>query len=157
MNKKGPQAGEPFSKWQILVEETRTEKCLAIRALAEITLIPSGTLFNWLRAKTGVPSFTRYKPPVNKRMADALGIKPDTLWEAYQHSLKTIPSPPGPAPQSQGNPPAGNSVLQEDVTPYSLGSTNDRLTKLLSLLQTTGRSTFTLQEIQILASMIEPD
>jgi len=117
MNKKGPQAGEPFSKWQILVEETRTEKCLAIRALAEICLIPSGTLFNWLRAKTGVPSFTRYKPPVNKRIADALGIKPDTLWEAYQHSLKHIPSPPGPAPRSQGNPPAGNSGLQEDVTP----------------------------------------
>jgi hypothetical protein len=154
-NPKGPQAVEPHSTWQLLVEKSRAKKRLSLRALASAAKIPPGTLFNWVRAKSGTPPYTTYKKPLNTRLASTLEIEPEQLWKAFEESLdayeKSLPAPAPPAPLPQRIPAAGNS-LAEDETPYRTGT----LAQLKAMIAATGRQAFTAQEIYAMIDLIAP-
>ena len=157
-NPKGPQAVEPHSPWQLLVEKQRTAKRLSIRSLAEESKIPAGTLFNWVRAKTGTPPYTNYKKTLNNRLASCLEIDPMDLWKAFQESLEAYESTiasstpaPVPAPMPQRNHSAGNYMAEE--SPAYRAST---LSQLKALIAATGRTSFSDQEIYAMIDLINP-
>lgn len=144
-NRYGPKHVDPHSPWQLLIEEKRKENQISMRQLATRAQVPSGTLFNWLRAGTGAPSRVSYTTSVNARIAKALGITEEDLASAYNESAFRPVDPkikdpePLPAPH-----------LAESPTAYSV----DGLRRLLSSLKSTGRQTFSIQELELAASMI---
>lgn len=144
-NRYGPKHVEPHSPWQLLIENTRSEKQISMRELASRAQIPSGTLFNWLRAGTGAPGRLSYTSTVNARLSQALGISEEMLAEAYNASAfrpvdpKVIEPDPRPAPHHSENHPA-ISV--------------DGLRHFLNNLKATNRQSFTIAELELAASMI---
>ncbi len=144
-NRFGPKAVEPHSQWQILVENQRKEKELSIREVSTRAQIPSGTLFNWVRAKTGAPPRTSYTQEVNKRLAAVLNLTEDELAEAYNASAfkpvdpKMI-EPPRPAPHH----------VAENLTAFTV----DGLKRFVAMLEASGRTSFTIEEIKLTAGMI---
>ncbi len=150
----GPRLVDPHSPWQLLVEKWRSEEKVAVRLLASRALIPTGTLFNWLRSKTGAPSRMAYTQDVNKRITKALHPKASgkkfeelekELADAYNKSAYTPVDPnviesPRPAPHS----------LQENSTAF----TADGLVRFLQMLKTTGRESFSMAELEFTAVMI---
>lgn len=144
-NRYGPKHVEPHSPWQLLIEKTRTEKEMSMRALASRAQIPAGTLFNWLRAGTGAPSRVTYTSSVNARISRALGITEQLLADAYNESAfkpvdpKIIEPSPSPAPH-----------LSESTAAFTV----DGLKRFLHNLRATGRQTFTMSELELAASMI---
>jgi hypothetical protein len=144
-NRYGPKHVDPHSPWQLLIESTRAEKQIPVRALATRAQIPPGTLFNWLRSGTGAPSRTTYTTSVNARLSRALGISEDSLADAYNQSAfrpvdPTIADPePRPAPH-----------LAENATAFTV----DGLRRFLHNLKATGRKSFTIEELELAASMI---
>ena len=145
-NRYGPKAVNPFSPWQILVEKQRVETKQPLRLIATRAQIPSGTLFNWVRAKRGCPPRTSYTQDLNKRLALALQCDEQELADAYNASAfrpvdpKVIEAPPRPAPHT----------LQENPTAYTV----DGLKRLLAMLKASGRTSFTFGEIELTAGMI---
>lgn len=141
-NQHGPQAVEPHSEWQLLIERTRSEKKLSIREVASKSNIPSGTLYNWVRAKKGAPSRSIYTASANKRLAHALQIDENELAEAYNRSAfnpvdpNQPDPPPRPAPRASGEDP--RRIIGE----------------LVAALRKTKRSTFTIDEIELVASTL---
>jgi hypothetical protein len=137
-NKKGPKAVEPHSPWQLMVETSRSDQSISIRRLGEMANFPSGTLFNWVRAITGVPPRSSYPKSTNKRIAGALGIEPGKLWDAFVMSLN-----PDIKPDSVANPDAkSDSAKPVGREPIEI---------LLAMLRSASRSQFTLAEIEALA------
>lgn len=142
-NKFGPKAVNPHSPWQLLIEKSRKEKKIPLRELATRAQIPSGTLFNWVRAKKGAPPRISYTANLNRRIATALGIEPEHLADAYNSSAfkpvdhAAIEMDPRPAPQ-----------LRENADAV------DGLDRLLHVLRAAGRQTFTLTELGMLISML---
>lgn len=150
----GPQFVEPHSEWQLLVEKTRATKRLSIRTLAELSKVPAGTFFNWIRAKSGCPPYTTYKPAVNDRLAKILGLPAESLWQAYKNSLD---SEPVPAPTFQKNPSLGIPVnLEQSPAAYRAGT--NKLAQFQNMLAATGKQSFSIQEITTLISILNsPD
>lgn len=150
-NRYGPKAVEPHTPWQLMIEAARAQTKMPLRKVAEKSDIPAGTLFNWLRAKTGAPPRATYTANLNRRLAEALMIKPEDLAEAYNKSAfnpvdpdafeeaPSAPAPPSPAP-----------VVQEDIIAFRV----DGLKRLLAMLRSTGRTSFTMAEIELSAAMI---
>jgi transcriptional regulator with XRE-family HTH domain len=142
-NQFGPQATDPYSPWQLLIEGIRQEKEITLRQLAALAQIPAGTLFNWVRAKSGAPSRSSYTSEVNARLSRALGVQEDKLAEAYNQSAFKPVDPqhpdPAPAPKTLESLPA---------------QTVDALKRLLAVLKSTGRESYTLGEIELLAGMV---
>lgn len=144
-NKLGPKYVEPFSPWQLLVEKQRQTHKLPLREVAELAQIPSGTLFNWVRAKRAAPPRTSYTQDVNKRLAKAIKADEQELAQAYNASAFKPVDPkvieaPSPAPH----------MLGENLTTFTV----DGLKRFLAMLKASGRSNFTIGEIELTASMI---
>ena len=84
---------EPFSPWQVLVENRRVELGVSTRALAE-AISASGksvehtTVWAWLRSPVGYPPKETYDVAVNMRLAKALDLRPERLAEAYEESRR---------------------------------------------------------------------
>jgi hypothetical protein len=79
------------SPWQALVLERAELTGHTTRSLAAAITTPrrafaNTTLWSWTRCHDGGPSPSAYKPEVNRLMAKALGIPPDTLAAAYDQS-----------------------------------------------------------------------
>lgn len=144
-NPYGPKAVEPHSPWQLLVEQTRAQKKITLRDLAARAQIPAGTLFNWVRNKRGCPSISTYTAQVNARFARALGTTEEKLADAYNKSLfkpldiNAKEPPPRPAPQ-----------VSEAATAFTV----DGLKRFLTHLRSSGRSEFTLSELELASSFI---
>ena len=92
-SKRQVKRSEPFSPWQVLVENRRMELGLSTRALADA--ISSGgkrlehtTVWAWLRSPVGYPPKETYDVGVNMRLAKALSLRPDRLAEAYEESRR---------------------------------------------------------------------
>lgn len=144
-NQYGPKAVNPHSPWQLLVEKQRVETKQPLRLIASRALIPSGTLFNWVRAKRGCPPRTSYTQDLNKRLAAALKCDEQELADAYNASAFKPVDPkvietPRPAPQTLG----------ENLTAYTVSGLN----RFLHMLKASGRTSFTLSEIELTAGMI---
>lgn len=146
MNRYGPKAVDPFSPWQIMVENKRRETKQTLRALATRARIPAGTFFNWVRAAKGCPPRTSYTQDINKRLAAALDIDEQDLADAYNQSAfipvdpNVIEAPPRPAPHA----------VQETPPAFTI----DGLKRFLAMLRASGRTSFTLGEIELTAAMI---
>jgi len=83
----------PFSQWQLLVQERSIEMGYSTRALASEISSPSRkvehtTLWSWLRSPEGCPPASAYTPDLNRRLAAALKILPDRLAEAFEDSRR---------------------------------------------------------------------
>lgn len=79
------------SPWQALVLERAEITGHTTRSLAEAISTPrrafaNTTLWSWTRCHDGGPPASAYKPEVNRLLAKALGIAPDTLASAYDQS-----------------------------------------------------------------------
>ena len=143
-NRFGPKAVEPHTPWQLLLEEKRKEKKLALRDLATRAQIPAGTLFNWVRSKTGAPPRTSYTADLNRRLALALAITPEELADAYNASAFRPVDPNASEPSPRPAP-----HVSEDAAAYTV----EGLKRLLATLKSTGRTTFTLPELELLITM----
>jgi hypothetical protein len=132
-----------------MVEEHREIQGLSIRALAKETNIPAGTIFNWVRAKTGHPPASSYTEAVNGRLAYRLEIHPNELWQAFKASLTKRKPAPVPAPKSQKNP---APAMNDDPVEYR--TTPNLRQRLLSMLRVTGKQTFTLEEIETILALL---
>jgi hypothetical protein len=89
---------EPFSPWQLLVEDRRVEldPPLSLDGLSSAARIPKATLYNWLRHPEGAPPRKRYTATVNTRLAKALRLPVERLAAAYDASrAKFAPRAPG--------------------------------------------------------------
>jgi len=145
-NRYGPQAVNPHTEWQIKIETTRAEKKLSLRELASRANVPSGTLFNWVRAKKGAPPRASYTAGVNRRLAKALGIPEKELADLYNRAAFQPVDPSTPEPER----PRPAPHLQENITTFTV----DGLRRFLHHLKATGRESFTLLELELAASMI---
>ncbi len=98
---------EPFSEWQLLVQERCQELNISTRALASKIATPQRTLehttiWSWLRAPEGSPPAAHYTPDLNRRLAHALDLEPDRLAEAFENARRRFiihnntPSQQGP-------------------------------------------------------------
>ena len=98
---------EPFSQWQILVQDRATELGYSLRALTKKIVSPGRkfehtTVWAWLRSPEGTPPADTYTPDLNRRLAAALDLKPDRLAEAFEESRRKFvladknPSQQGP-------------------------------------------------------------
>ena len=144
-NRFGPKAVNPFSPWQLLVEKQRVDTKQPLRLIATRAQIPAGTLFNWVRAKRGFPPRTSYTQDLNKRLAAALICDEQELADAYNASAFKPVDPkvieaPRPAPLT----------LQENPTAFTVVG----LKRFLAMLKASGRTSFTLGEIELTAGMI---
>lgn len=144
-NPYGPKAVEPHSPWQLLVEKIRKDKHITLRELAARAQVPSGTLFNWVRNKRGCPSRSAYTSSVNARFAKALGITQEELAEAYNKSVFT---PLDPSKQEEDPRPAPR--VSENASAFTV----DGLRRFLAHLRSSGRTEFTLTELELAASLI---
>jgi hypothetical protein len=137
----------PFSPWQLLVENTRAEKHISLRKLAELSEIPNGNIYNWTRSWRGGPMRTVYTASVNDRLSRALGLDPQELADAYNKSAfmpldpNKPESDPRPGPRSSGN------SAQLDT---------DGLRRFMATLHATGRDSFRILELEQIASMLFP-
>ena len=128
-----------------MVEAARVKEEVSLRELATRAQIPAGTLFNWVRAPKGAPPRNAYTSNVNRRLAKALNIPEKNLAKAYNESAfrpidPNIDEPsPRPAPH-----------LRENHTAFTV----DGLQRFLHHLKATGRTSFTLLELELAASMI---
>lgn len=153
---------EPHSPWQQLIETRRTELEISMRTLGGLAKISANTLFNWLRSPRGCPPIRSYPATVNKRLAEALQLDPQTLQEKYTQSRlekdkrlwDATPAPhdrkesskdthPRPAPRAP--------VLEESPAGYSV---RDPLSRLLAMLRASGRTSFTLDQIELFADTL---
>jgi transcriptional regulator with XRE-family HTH domain len=141
----GPQAVEPHSPWQLMIEKAREEKKITLRDLASRAQIPPGTLFNWVRNKRGCPSRSTYTANLNSRFAKALEIKPEDLADAYNRSAYT---PIDPAALEEDPPPRPAPHISEGATAL------DGLMRFMSILKAAGRESFSIGELELSASMI---
>ena len=78
---------EPSSPWQRLVEAQRIKHDLSVRQIAILVRIPAGTLFSWIRAKSGVPPQEAYIADINQRFAEAIQVDASELQAAYEQSI----------------------------------------------------------------------
>lgn len=90
MPRKSPPRPVP-SPWQALVLERAALTGHTTRSLAEAISTPrrtfaNTTLWSWTRCHDGGPSPSAYKPEVNRLLAKALGLAPNTLADAYDKS-----------------------------------------------------------------------
>lgn len=138
---------DPHSEWQVKIEDARAEKGLSFRKLAELSKIPAGNLFNWLRSAKGTPSRTAYSSSVNNRLATALGIDPEELADAYNKSaFKPVdPNTPDPAPRAPRPGPQEN-----------LPGDPESLRGFLGALKATRRPSFSISELETMAAMFLP-
>jgi hypothetical protein len=86
---------EPFSKWQKLVIARMDELQLSSRALASKISSPARqvghtALWAWLRHPEGKPPKQSYDLALNRRLAKALGITPESLMEAFEESNRVF-------------------------------------------------------------------
>lgn len=84
---------DPFSPWQLLVQERCNELGTSSRALAEQIASPirkydHTTVWAWLRTPEGTPPGDAYTADLNRRLAKALSIKPDVLAAAFEESRR---------------------------------------------------------------------
>lgn len=93
---------EPFSSWQILVQDRCTELRISTRALADKIATPRksyehSTLWAWIRSPEGVPPGAAYTQELNARLAAAIEVHPDVLSSAFEESrrkfMQTTSSP----------------------------------------------------------------
>lgn len=144
-NPHGPKPTEPHSKWQLLVEGKRSEHKISLRDLATRAHIPSGTLFNWVRAKTAAPPRLSYTAAINRRLAAALHISAEELSDAYNQSAfqpldPNAPSPaPAPAPKTRT---------------ASIADFEENLGRIVMVLQSTGNTSFTIDDIKSASSLV---
>jgi hypothetical protein len=132
-----------------MVEEHREIQGLSIRALAKETDIPAGTIFNWVRAKSGHPPASSYTEAVNGRLAYRLEVDPKILWKAFKDSLTKRKPAPAPAPMPQEN---SAPAMKEESAPYR---TSPALRpRLIAMLRVTGKQTFTLEEIETILDLL---
>ena len=144
-NRYGPQATDPHTEWQIRIEAARSEQNISLRDLAARAEIPSGTLFNWVRAKKGAPPRASYTANINRRLAKALKIPEKELAELYNRAAF---QPVDPSKDEPGPRPAPH--VQENATAFMV----DGLRRFLANLKATGRESFTMSELEFAASMI---
>jgi hypothetical protein len=150
-NRYGPKAVEPHTPWQLMIEAARLKTKTPLRKVAEKSDIPAGTLFNWLRAKTGAPPRATYTANLNRRLAETLKIKPEDLAEAYNKSAFAPVDPDAFEESKAPSPaPAPAPMVREDLVTFRV----DGLKRLLAMLRSTGRNSFTLAEIELSAAMI---
>jgi hypothetical protein len=147
----GPKPVNPHSPWQLLVEKQREQIQISIRAVATRAQIPAGTLFNWIRARSGAPPRVTYTQDVNKRLAKVLKLKEEELADAYNQSAfrpvdpKVIEKPPAPPRPT---------TVQENSTVFTV----DGLRRFLQMLKASGRTSFTVAELESMAALlITPD
>lgn len=84
---------DPFSPWQLLVQERCADLRFSTRALTEKISTADWhpehtTVWAWLRSPEGTPPAETYTPGLNRRLATALGIKPDVLAQAFEDSRR---------------------------------------------------------------------
>lgn len=146
----GPVRTDPFSPWQLLIEETRARDDidLSIRALAKKAEVNPSTLFNWLRSKSGGPLRYAYTANINRRLARALDLEPEVLADAYNRSAFKPVDPQANEPARAPRPAPEN--LQESSTVYTV----DGLKRYLALLEATGQTSFTLDQLKALSGFI---
>lgn len=142
-NRFGPKAVEPWSPWQLMVEQRRNELSMPLREVAARAQIPAGTFFNWVRAKRGAPPRVTYSANLNRRLAAAIQVTPEALATAYNASAfrpvdpNANESSPRPAPPTTEAPPP-TSGLQP----------------LLATLKATGRTSITIADLESLINML---
>lgn len=84
---------EPFSPWQLLVQQRCTELGLSTRALAQ-KIVMNGrrfehtTIWAWLRSPEGVPPAETYTAELNRTLATAIEASPDVLAMAFEESRR---------------------------------------------------------------------
>ena len=138
-NRFGPKPVNPHSPWQLLVEKQREVTGQALRSLATRAQIPAGTLFNWVRAKTGAPPRTAYTANLNRRLAKALEIPAKDLADAYNASAfrpvdpDAIEAAPRPAPPSKET----SAALLDEFS-----------ARLLATVKASGRPSITIPELE---------
>ena len=84
---------EPFSPWQVLIQDRCTELGLSSRALAAKIATKRReyehtTVWAWLRSPEGAPPGNTYTQDLNRRLAAAIGVSPDVLAEAFEESRR---------------------------------------------------------------------
>lgn len=136
-NKAGPKHVEPFSPWQLLIESARVGK-FSLGQLGKKTGIARGTLFNWVRAKSGCPPYTSYDRAKNDLLAEVLGRSSQDLWEAYQ---KALDSQPPSLPRAAR------------TAKSSLGEVS-KLHQLLGMIHASKKKSFSLDEIRLLIAVV---
>ena len=144
-NRHGPRAAEPFSPWQLLVEEQRKIHQLPLREVAILAQVPAGTLFNWLRAKKGAPPRVSYTANINSRLARALKIGEDELAQAYNSSAFRPVDPQSIEVENRSR-----ARRQEGSPSLKL----DGLKHLLATLKASGRESFTISELELSIQML---
>lgn len=98
---------DPFSPWQLLIQDRATELKLSTRALAQRIATPRRayehtTIWAWLRSPEGTPPGDTYTPELNRALAKALDLKPDVLAAAFEESRrKFVLSSATPGQQGQ--------------------------------------------------------
>lgn len=150
-NKNGPVFADPHSPWQLMIEAAREEHQLSIREVAQKANVPAGTLFNWLRGQRGFPLKRYYNEKVNDRLARALHLKPEGLLKAYAQSAI-----------------ADMSLLQEEASEYRTtsrpaprapdsGKFSSALSasRLIQVLEATGKESFTVAQIKAIVGTLE--
>lgn len=140
-NKLGPKAMNPHSQWQLLVEKQRETTKQPIRKIAELSQIPAGTLFNWVRSKRGAPPRASYTDDLNRNLARALRISPEELAEAYNASAfrPLKPDVVEAIERFDGRHPKILSQIAEDG-----------LVRLIAILRASGRLSFSIEELEVL-------
>lgn len=78
-----------------MVDDRMREMGVTSRALAEKLStaqwkITHSTIWAWTRNMDGYPPTTTYTDAVNRRMANALNLKPETLAKAYEDSRRHL-------------------------------------------------------------------
>ncbi len=84
---------DPFSPWQILVQDRCTELRISTRALAQKIATPRRTyehttVWAWLRSPEGTPPGDTYTMELNRNLAKAIEVKPDVLAAAFEESRR---------------------------------------------------------------------
>lgn len=144
-NRHGPKHVEPHSPWQVLVEKQRVKTQQSLRVIATRANIPSGTLFNWVRSKKGCPPRISYTQHLNKCLATALEVDEQKLADAYNSSaFKPVDPKIIEAP--------AHSLLQPQQNSADL--VVEALKRLLDVLKSTGRTSFTLSELELSIQML---
>lgn len=145
---------EPDSAWQILVEAKRAEKELGFKSLSSLTKIPQATLFNWVRSRLGGPPKGSYPETLNRRLAKALGIKPEELMAAYESSR--IEMAQFQKEQSLKDPAGSYTHADRSGQPHQSPPGADSLARFMQMIDIMNQPSFTKEQIRSIAAVLDP-
>lgn len=90
-----PKRSDPHSPWQIMVDDRMRELRVSSRALADKISTPTRklthtTIWAWTKNLEGTPPTATYTEEVNRKLAQALDLKPELLAQAFEESRRHL-------------------------------------------------------------------